>query len=183
MKIINGIAFLLMILLVSCGSSTDTRYGRSDESKEKNDPGETNKTEVSVEEDFDFTPFMTDFDIPEKQNISPNNSAPDDLNIWYEYDDNSFSPSPNKKIVAKVSGYRVLVLTTDSLEEANYMRSEVHFKIPQREVYIIFDPPFYKVMVGDFTELSEAKDLNFRLTQMGYTETRVVNETVNVYGE
>jgi hypothetical protein len=180
-KLIQVIALAALIFFISCSASTDTRYGKEEGTKDKETPV---LTDESIKEDFDFTPFKTKFDIPEKIIEFPVvSSATEDLNIWYEYETSSLDTVyyVNRKIIDKINGYRVLILTTDNLEEANDMRSEIYFKTVQREVYIIFDPPFYKVMIGDFTELSEARDLNFKLNQMGYSEARVINETVNIF--
>jgi hypothetical protein len=80
-----------------------------------------------------------------------------------------------------IPGYRVLVLTTDNLEEANNLKSEIYFKTYQKPVYISFDPPFYKVKAGDFINSTEATELGFKLNQMGYTEAKVVRDTVNIF--
>ena len=79
------------------------------------------------------------------------------------------------------NGFRVQVYVTDNLEEADSLKSELAERIIQKNIYIIFDPPFYKVEVGDFKSVGDAKDLNFKLTQMGYTESRVIASTVNIY--
>jgi len=173
-----------LILFYSCSASTDSRYGG-----EKKDTGEKEvvtkdkEPEVEIVEDFDFTPYRTKLDLPKKEISIPAITSTPKSEIWYGYEDIEIDTSSllNKKIIDKVQGYRVLILTTDNLEEANNMRSEIYFSTTQKEVYVIFDPPFYKVMVGDFTEYSEAKDLSFKLNQLGYTESRIVNETVNIF--
>ena len=72
-------------------------------------------------------------------------------------------------------------MATDNLEEADSMRSDIYFKTTQKDVYLFFDPPFYKVLVGDFKQFSDAKNLSFKLSQMGYAESRVISDTVNVF--
>jgi len=79
------------------------------------------------------------------------------------------------------AGYRVLVLSTDDLDEANNLRSDIYFKTDHAAVYVIFDPPFYKVEAGDFSDINDAQSLSFKLKQMGYNEVRVVNETINKF--
>jgi len=86
-----------------------------------------------------------------------------------------------RKIVGTTDGYRVQVLSTDDIDEANRIRAEVYEKTTKKEVYVIFEPPFYKVKVGDFTSKSEADNLRFNLNQLGYTESKVVQETVNLF--
>ena len=40
-----------------------------------------------------------------------------------------------------------------------------------------------KVKVGDFTDITESNNLKFKLNQLGYTEARVIKETVNIFEE
>ena len=87
----------------------------------------------------------------------------------------------NKTVIKTVPGYRVQVISTDNLDEANTIRSEIYFKTNQKAVYVIFDPPFYKVEVGDFIDINDAKNLSFKFKQMGYKDARVVNETINIF--
>jgi hypothetical protein len=66
------------------------------------------------------------------------------------------------------------------LNFANQISSEVYTKL-NRDTYITFEPPFYKVKVGDFRSRDEANDLRFKLNQLGYNEARVVQETINLF--
>jgi len=181
---LNVLISLGLILFYSCSASTDTRYGseKKDTGKKENVVKEK-EPKVEIVEDFDFTPYRTILDIPKKEISIPTITSTPKSEIWYGYEDTEFDTTSflNKKIIDKVQGYRVLVFTTDNLEEANNMRSEIYFNTNEKEVYVVFDPPFYKVMVGDFTEYSEAMNLSFKLNQLGYTESRVVNETVNIF--
>ena len=102
---------------------------------------------------------------------------------WFGYETEGTTSNSNRKIVATVDGYRVLVVATDNIEEANSIKQKVYKQTNHKEVYISFEPPFYKVKVGDFTEISAAKDLKFKLNQLGYPEARVVQESVNIFEE
>lgn len=175
--IVNNSVLAFLFIFISCSASTDVRYGK--EQKKTEEQVIVDDKIKPVEEDFDFSPYKTEFDIPEQQIKIPVTSSTGIFDIWYNYDDES--ETVNKKVVDKKSGYRILLFTTDNMEEANDMRSQIYSKISQMEVYLIFDPPFYKIMVGDFLELSDARDYHFRLHQMGFAEARVVNETVNVF--
>ncbi len=66
------------------------------------------------------------------------------------------------KIIGTTDGYRVQVISTDDIDEANLVRSELYEKTTRKEVYIVFEPPFYKVKVGDFTSKSEAENLTLQ---------------------
>jgi len=171
---------LITLLIYSCGTSTSSRYEKKEEEVEKKKP--VKKVEIS--EDFDITPYRTKIEIKEKEK-----TIQQDLIPWYGYEDDSLKEAENESLeiipdsteVSTASGFRVEVISTDDLEEANSIRSEIYFKTNQKAVYIIFDPPFYRVQVGDFLNREEANQLLFKLNQMGYTNARVIQETVNVY--
>ncbi len=165
---------LLPFLFYSCSASSTTRYDREKEKKETGSENETKK----YKEDFDIIPFRTIIDIKEKPESTT--GAPD-INPWYGYKEKDTSSVQEKAIVGTTNGFRVQVLATDKLEEADSLKSELSLKVTQKEIYVIFDPPFYKVEVGDFISMSDAKDLNFKLSQMGYTESRVIASTVNIF--
>jgi len=179
MKNFLFLLYCSIILFYSCSASTDTRYKTAEELSEEEEIINETPSNVIVE-DFDFTPYRTVLDIPVKEINIPVTTKNSD--VWYGYEESENDTSLHiKKIIDKVPGYRVLLLTTDNLEEANALRAEIDSSSVRREVYIVFDPPFYKVMLGDFQKFSEAKDLSFKMNQLGYPEARVVNETINIY--
>jgi len=177
-KLTTTALFICMLIFYGCSASTGGRYSSDENNNDKN--ATTKKSNSEVKEDFDFTPYKTKLDIPEKKlNFPASSKNPD---VWYGYEEKNIDTlSSSQKIVAKVSGYRVLVITTDNLEEADSMRSNIYFKTTQKQVYITFDPPFYKVSVGDFKDYANANNLSFKLKQMGYAETRVVSDSINVF--
>jgi hypothetical protein len=162
---------ILSLFLIGCSAATGTRYETSKETKTETKVEETKE----ITEDFDITPYRTEIDI-EAPPIGTDKLPPD---VWYGY--NNDSTNIDKKIIGTTDGYRVQVLSTDDIDQANSVRAEIYEKTTRKEVYVIFDPPFYKVKVGDFTSKSEAENLRFKLTQLGYTESKVVQEIVNLF--
>ena len=176
----NGIAlllstFILTIILASCAASTGSRYSSTKKKEEKIESKERAKLPP---EKFDITPYRTKLDLKENKKIS---AVSRKLNAWYEYNTAKDTGSTNKTVIKTVSGYRVQVYSTDNLADADSIRTELYDKTNQKSVYISFDPPFYKVKVGDFLNLNDAKNMSFKLSQLGYSEVRVVNDTVNVF--
>ncbi len=163
--------FGLAVLILGCSASTGSRYETKNETNSSTDAEEKKE----VVEDFDITQYETEIDI-EAPPISTGKVPPD---VWYEYSTSSTDSLRN--IIGTTDGYRVQVLSTDDIDEANLVRAEIYEKTSRKEVYIIFEPPFYKVKVGDFTSKTEAEDLRFKLNQLGYTESKVVQETVNIF--
>lgn len=163
---------LAAFLIASCGSSidsTDNRYKHATEevifAKEK--PAST------LIEDFDFTPYLLPLENTKKENLAANLSEDD---LWRNYPKTDSS----KKVTVRQLGFRVQVLATDDLTEAQQMRSDVYFKTNKNEIYITFQPPLYKVKVGDYETPSGANNLAFKLNQLGFSPTQVVADTVNL---
>ena len=170
-SIISLSAFIL--LFSACSASTGSRYEK-DETKRTTEKNESE----TIKEDFDITPYRTNIEIEE----SPANKN-GVTEAWYEYDTENENQNSKKRIVGTADGFRVLVITTDNINEANSVREEIKSKVPGKETYISFEPPFYKVKIGDFTDITESNNLKFKLNQLGFTEARVVKETVNLFEE
>jgi hypothetical protein len=164
----------ILFFLVDCSASTGARYEKTEKTN-----GNGDDKKVTVNEDFDITQYKTKIEI---ETISNNEGL---SAVWYEYENGSEESNfgQNLKIVGTVDGYRILVLATDNMDEANSVRADILAKIKRKEVYISFEPPFYKVKIGDFTDITESNNLKFKLNQFGYTEARVVQETVNIFEE
>ncbi|GAB4296844.1 MAG: hypothetical protein Kow0098_20410 [Ignavibacteriaceae bacterium] len=163
------LSFISGILICGCSASTGSRY----EAKESESEKITGDTDIV--EDFDFTSRKIEFNLPEVR--IPSNFESTDA--WYGYEDRD--NIRDRKVTGTTNGYRVQVLITDNLEEAENMRNEILFSTNMKEVYITFDPPFYKVKVGDFITKTDAENFSFKLTQLGYSDLRIVNELVNIY--
>jgi hypothetical protein len=164
----------LVLILVACSASTGSRYEKVEEKKTEDKT--TKETKKNIKEDFDITPYQTEINI-EAPPIGTEKLPPD---VWYGYKTDT-SSTLQRKIIGTTDGYRVQVISTDDIEEANRIRAEIYEKTARKEVYVTFEPPFYKVKAGDFTSKSDANDLKFKLNQLGYTEAKVVQETVNIF--
>lgn len=177
MKIFSAIKFVVLIPvslnLISCSASTSDRFKTiSKDSKEESTP-----KEITFSEDFDFSKYRPPFQLPEPKIISKKG----DGEIWYEFNIDADNISKEKTITGTTNGFRVQVLSTDDLDEANQLKSKIYFASAQKDVYVIFDPPFYKVQVGDFMNSSDADNLSFKLNQLGYSEARTVSEIINIF--
>ncbi|MCL5029743.1 MAG: SPOR domain-containing protein, partial [Bacteroidetes bacterium] len=154
------LAFILIstLYLTSCGTSTGSRYqqenGNNGKEKEKIAP-----TKNKYPENFDLTNYHAKISVNSKNNSKENNLS----DVWYEYNSAPNKSDSSKVVIKTIQGYRVQVLTTDNLEEANQMRSDIYFKTKLSAIYIVFNPPFYKVEVGDFKNIDDAKNMSFQL--------------------
>ncbi len=167
----------IIFLAASCGTSTGSRYNRSG-NKETEKSFAKEKSEKKYPENFDIEKYRSKINVPE---VKKDSAVAADMDAWYNYHTIPSKNDTNKTVIKTVPGYRVQVLSTDNLDEANTVKSEIYFRTNQKAVYVIFDPPFYKVEVGDFIDINDAKNLSFKFKQMGYNDARVVNETINIF--
>ncbi|MHB1687797.1 MAG: hypothetical protein ACYCVH_10525 [Ignavibacteriaceae bacterium] len=165
---------LVSIFLASCGTSIATRYQQETSSKES---VKKDTTRIKYHKNFDLTNYRTKLNLPEVKK----NSSSDKNVVWYNYKNSPDTSSLNKAAIKTVLGYRILVFTSDNLDEADSTKSDVSAKTNRQDVYIVFDPPFYKVEVGDFNDMDSAKNLSFQLRQMGYGDSRVISSKINIF--
>ncbi len=82
-----------------------------------------------------------------------------------------------------VSGYRVQILVTTKFDSANAAKNLAQSILSQsdfqsQKVYIIYEPPNYKVRVGDFERLEEASLLRRFLIENGFRFAWIVNDRI-----
>ncbi|MBK7629887.1 MAG: SPOR domain-containing protein [Ignavibacteriales bacterium] len=170
--------FLSIIIVYGCSASTGSRYDKDENKASANTSVDENKNikNANLKEDFDITPYKTEIVIPEnKPTLKSSNK-----NVWFDYGSPEID-TKTKSLIGTANGYRVLVLTTDNIEEANQVKADVYFIQSTYEVYIDFEPPFYKVKTGDFDSQKTADDLRFKLNQLGYKEAKVITDKINIY--
>jgi hypothetical protein len=160
------------LFLVSCGTSTGSRYPQEQVQQKKE-----GKDSTRFSENFDLTKYHSKINIKEKNQAADSTTS----DVWYSYNSSPNTTDTTQTVIKTLPGYRVLVLSTDNLDDANSLRSEIYFKTNHAAVYVIFDPPFYKVEAGDFTDMNDAQSLNTKLKQLGYNDVRVISETVNKF--
>jgi len=163
------------VIFYSCGTSTGSRYQQKNQQTSKNEK-EENRID-RYPEDFNLSSYHAKIDLPD----SSKKSTRDSVELWYGYDNTPSNFDTTQIPLKTMEGYRVQVLITDDLDEANNMRSEIYSKTNQKAIYIVFDPPFYKVEVGDFQNIADANSFSFQLKQLGYSDARVINETINIF--
>jgi len=72
-----------------------------------------------------------------------------------------------------ISGYRVQLIETDDREAALDARNLALLRFAEN-VYLIFEPPLYKVRVGDFSSRDKAQRLQDEAIQKGFKRAWVV---------
>ncbi|NLI97226.1 SPOR domain-containing protein [bacterium] len=85
----------------------------------------------------------------------------------------TITPSGNK-----VPGYRVQLFASSTNDGAEKIASEARFKFTE-QVYVEYDPPYYKVRVGDYKNRSDAEILREKAKNLGYLDAWIVQTEVN----
>lgn len=180
-KLFTWVLYLLISdIFIGCGAvSTSGRYETRETAKDKTEPKTLkSEDELNQYEQFDLTPYRPVIVLEDTKFIT--NGTSENYDAWYEYKENSES-TKNRKIVGTEDGFRVQLIATDDLNEANRVNAEINSLIPNQRSYVNFEPPFYKVKLGDFRDNNDANNMRFRLSQMGYSESKVVRETINIF--
>ena len=77
-----------------------------------------------------------------------------------------------------IPGFRVQVLFTQEIDEANRTRDSLSSLLPDDWIYIVYDVPYYKVRVGNFADRPSANQILKKLTGLGYTDAWIVPDNV-----
>ncbi len=77
-------------------------------------------------------------------------------------------------------GFRVQVTSTQSIEIADSLRDKLLAPF-DGQVYISFDPPNYKVRVGNYKFRSEAEKAEERLKRLGYRTAWVIRTRIETH--
>jgi hypothetical protein len=89
-------------------------------------------------------------------------------------------PSPDTVEVQEeiVQGFRIQLFSSSDFEEANQFKVSLQERLVSDSVYIVFDPPVYKVRVGDYSTRYEANQRLLYYIDLGYRDAWVVPDRV-----
>jgi hypothetical protein len=76
------------------------------------------------------------------------------------------------------TGYRVQVFVTTQLDTANRIKNLLIPIVEPQRVYIVYEPPNYKIRVGDFLNLREASYFREFLERNGFKDAWIVVDKV-----
>ena len=88
----------------------------------------------------------------------------------------------NKASEGKISGWRVQIYTssgTNSRNEAQNARKLFLSKYPEVGAYLIYQPPFFKIRVGDFRTKEEAYSF-YKQLLVDFPVSYLVNDQINL---
>lgn len=75
-------------------------------------------------------------------------------------------------------GFRIQLYSTSSIDEAMNMKTNVMARFPQDSVYIVYDPPVYKIRIGDYPTRYDASIELPSIVNMGYSDAWIVPDNI-----
>ncbi len=77
-------------------------------------------------------------------------------------------------------GYRLMVISTNSREEALAAKTKIYTYFPELKAYLWHQSPYYKVKAGNFKELKEAEAFQKRLNSYFPKGVFIINDIVEL---
>ncbi len=157
-----GVGFLVALALGCAGGQKTAK------TTEETKPVQTVQDFANMNEDFDPLSLKDDdlqFEEPEAAEAGEEDV---DLLTAAEIQADSLVP-----------GYRVQIFQTPDYGEAKEAQKDAILRFEQG-VYWVFDPPFYKVRVGDFVNWFDAEQVQQLAIKKGYRDAWIVRTKVNL---
>ena len=80
-------------------------------------------------------------------------------------------------------GYRIQVLNSTDRNKVFAAKTKIYQQFPDLKPYVMYQPPNYKLRVGNFRTQAEAEDFEKQLTQLFPTGLYVIRDTIEVTPE
>lgn len=77
-----------------------------------------------------------------------------------------------------LQGFRIQIFASASIDESNSTRAMALGRLVQDSVYVVYDPPVYKVRVGDYPTRLEANQRLSVLIDKGFPDAWVVPDRI-----
>ena len=77
-----------------------------------------------------------------------------------------------------LQGFRIQIFASASIDESNSTRTMALGRLVSDSVYVVYDPPVYKVRVGDFPTRLEANQRLSTLIEKGFPDAWVVPDRI-----
>jgi hypothetical protein len=77
-----------------------------------------------------------------------------------------------------ILGFRIQISSTSSIDDAGAVKAAAQTMFTADTVYVVYDPPVYKVRVGDFTTRLDANQRLPHIQEGGYPDAWVVPDKV-----
>jgi len=158
-------------LLASCGGSAETVVRKEPLENGKSPLPKQVQPEKRPLSYYEATLRPSDFDkeIEEVQRVHAQERERQELVI----------PKDSMALVEEtILGFRIQILSTSNIDEADLSRTTAQQLFLSDTVYVVYDPPVYKVRVGDFETRVEANRRLPDVQERGFKDAWVVPDNV-----
>jgi hypothetical protein len=153
---------MIAALFTGCGSSEQVQQESASPAEEKGQRVLTSQWERS------FNPSEFDDEIAESQN-----------QLVFEQQKAAGQQLDSVVVESEFSqGYRIQIFASGSIDEANAMRMTAAQHFTDDSLYVVFDPPVYKVRIGDFRTRAEASQRLGVIIGEGFGDAWVVGDRI-----
>lgn len=156
--VLNLCVLLAMLFFSAC--SGGRKVSRTSAARSNRDMGNMKEDFNPVDLDDD------DIEIPDSDDAEGNSGRGGDI----------LADTPSDTVG---TGYRIQIIQTTDPEEAKEVQKDAILRFDQ-EVYRAFDPPFYKVRVGDFVNWNDAEKIQKLAIQKGFRDAWVIRTKINL---
>ncbi len=91
--------------------------------------------------------------------------------------------SAYKNSAGQYKGYRVMILNTNNRDQAYKMRADVLRYFPDKQVYMAYQAPYFKLKAGDFAKREEAEKFRKELSKYFKESFFVISDIVKLSAE
>ena len=92
--------------------------------------------------------------------------------------------SSNKRSSGRtMPGYRLLVINTNSRDEAINTKTKIYTYFPELKSYLLYQSPFFKVKAGNFQTRDDAKRYQSLMSTIFPKGVFIINDTIEVRPE
>ena len=155
----------VFVVLSGCGSSESTRKGSPSPATEQEQRVPLSKFERA----FNPSDYDDEIEAVQKQHESEQERA-------------AAGKQQDSVIVESelTQGYRIQIFASGSFDDANAMRQTAVQRLTEDSIYVVFDPPTYKVRVGDFRTRVEANQRLGVISALGFADAWVVGDKITL---
>ena len=165
-KILNYPLFLILLFLLLGGcSSTMKMTGKKSTEKYQERPGVINEN---------FDPMKLDREEIQIQKTKNTEARSDNIDKLLQQSDRSGEQA------GEVVGYRVQICAVSDEQQAREIQREAILNFIDENIYLKYDPPYYKVRIGDCMTKQEAEQLQKLAISRGFNDAWMVRTKIKV---
>ncbi len=161
---------ILSLYLAGCATTSTVRI------REKSSAAKKGEATATVRQVEDLNPEALPDSIFKVSEKSPLPEQSSEIHLQQEVTKEDTA----REIIEEKPGYRIQIAALSNQDEAMQIKKEAMLKFAEQGVYLIFDPPFYKIRVGDFVSRYDAEKLQQKAIQLGYKDAWIVRTRVKV---